>query len=199
MKNGVLKSGLGALALLCSSVSMAATVTVSGPHQLFTGLFQLLVTATGMPPNNGATLGLTWDATKVRITSLALASGTPFDTLTPTTISGNTGSLTFTAARSAADTVCLDVPGFAVDPCDFPVIVINGMVTTDTYVGPTNIRLVDDHTLNCWVDALSTGCFATSPTYVQPNFFLNEPLPAAAWLFGSGLGLLGLLRRRMTG
>jgi hypothetical protein len=48
--------------------------------------------------------------------------------------------------------------------------------------------------------------FAASPDYalVQKKLSLTitavstVPVPAAVWLFGSGLGLLGLLRRRTT-
>jgi hypothetical protein len=203
------KSSLAALALLCSSVTMASTVTmVTSTNAVANGdTFDVVLHADQFPGTEAAALGLTFDGALVSLNSIQLCTvalcgtASPFDTLTQL-ING-----LFSVAYAAAGFICdssYPTAPFNMTPCNFDAVRFN-FTAAASGNGAANIQLVDDCdsingtlgwqeiiTLNCMG---GTGSVVPRPTYVQANVQVGVPAPAAAWLFGSGLGLLGVVRR----
>ena len=66
-----------------------------------------------------------------------------------------------------------------------------------TGLGLANINLIDDGLDFSWTDATTFEAIPVTYTYTGNNIQVI-PVPAAAWLFGSALGLLGVARRRFA-
>jgi len=55
------------------------------------------------------------------------------------------------------------------------------------------------HTLNLWgIESLTIDSLGTGPTIISSMTVDAIPVPAAVWLFGSALGLLGWVRRSVS-
>jgi hypothetical protein len=175
MKNVVLKSSLGALALLCSSVGMAATVNVvpSLPNPIANGqAFSVLVSGVNIPEQGGASLAVRFDPTKVTFNSIQLCTvalcptASPFDFLSSITSVG-TNEKDFTFALNSGT-----VPAGS----SFDAIRIN-FTAAASGSGPANIVLVDDGGNFCWGDPNTFACY-TGFTYNQANVIVGPPSPA---------------------
>jgi hypothetical protein len=121
-------------------------------------------------------------------------------------------SLTKTAGPG---TSCVDIVGFVCDTSDLPYQWLSGMGWLNYYTG-----VGSDGTTNCANDrcrvnviintsgnlqvtirrALSESVGSTNSQTYRMIFTPNAvPVPAAVWLFGSALGLLGVIRHRRPG
>ena len=76
---------LSALALLCSSAGLAATANVnvvpSNTTPSVGDSFSVTVSGAGFPETGGATLGLSFDSTVVKVTGVVPVAGSPFPNL----------------------------------------------------------------------------------------------------------------------
>ena len=178
--------------------------------------FVLTVNVTGMP-GNGSTTGvtggsftLTSTAPKVRITGVMLpgsptfpvtatppanTTSNPFDSISPP-IAIDANSITFSVFRNAT-------APFNYASGSFTAFKITGIVLPLTTFGPANIVLIDDGLDNSWTDQDAHA--VTGVSYTQADVTVrcpypgepescplpDTPLPAAVWLLGSALGVLG--------
>ena len=190
MNKLISKQVIGALALLCSSVSMAATINVvstnNNPNVGQT--FSVTVSGAGFPETAGATLQLSWNTAAVSVTSVVLATGSPFPTI---------------VAASPFNLVTVLGPLSGTQPSgSFNAFTVNftaiGTGGGNPPTAPANILLTDDQGDFCWTDANTNACVPVQ--YTQANVTVHAPVvpvPAAAWLLMSGLGsLVGIKRLR---
>ena len=172
------------LFLVCSffiatlSAVQAATVNVvpSTPAVNLYDTFSVLVSATGFPETGGATLDLRFDPSVVQVSGIFLATGSPFDTISWSTINnvaGEVPSITLLAPLVGV----LPSGSFDAFRIDFH----------SAGPGAANIRLIEDGVITGWTDA--NASLISGITYNQANVTV-VPLPAAAWLLLSGLGVL---------
>ena len=175
------------LFLVCSffiatiSTAQAATVNVvpSTSVVYLNDIFSVLVSATDFPETGGANLDLRFDPSVVQVSGIFLATGSPFEAI----------------SASAINNVAGEVPSIAV------LAPLTGLLPSGSFdafrvdfygvgLGTANIRLFEDGVQKGWFgadDALISGI-----TYNQANVAVTQPvpLPAAAWLLLSGLGVL---------
>ena len=172
---------VGVLALLCSSVSLAATVSVVPSNANPTPASTFSVTVSGVfgaTTTAGATLGLTWNTAVVAVTSVVLATGSPFPTI---------------VAASPFNLVTVLGPLTGAQPSgNFDAFVVNFNAIAP---GAANIVLVDDQGDFCWTVAVCSACVPT--TYTQANVTVGAvPVPAAAWLLAPAVLAAGRFSRR---
>lgn len=182
----------GMLFLLLISPAQAVTVNVV-PDNSSVGLndtFSVLVSGVDFPETGGATLGLTFDETVINVTGFSLATGSPFDSITPTTpsasdnVNGEVGFITVLAPLVGA-----------LPSGDFDAFVIDFIAVG---AGTSAINLIDDGTIKGWT--ASDFSLISPITYNQGEVTVTSvPLPAAGWLLVSGMGLLGgVVRKTQT-
>jgi hypothetical protein len=186
------------VALLCSSAGYAATVAVTVTENSFItndGLvnvgdsFFVTVSGAGFPNTVGASLTLLYNSAAVAITGpvltngIVLAPGSPF-----------TGGIVAPDPFPSGSILNILAPPVGALPNgSFDAFRINFTAIGE---GFANIVLFDDQVDNSWTDAITFG--AIPVTYTQASSVQVIPVPAAVWLFGSALGLLGVARRRMV-
>ena len=175
------------LFLVCSffiatiSTAQAATVNVvpsSNTVNVYSN-FSVLVSGSGFPETGGATLGLRFDPSVVKISGISLATGSPFDYVSSSAFDNVTGQVQFISLLAPL-VGALPSGNFDAFRIDF-----NSMGAA----GAANIRLIEDGVITGWTDA--SASLIPGVTYNQANVTVNAvPLPAAAWLLLSGLGML---------
>lgn len=178
----------GALALLASSASMAATVVVtpSDANPLAGTSFSVIVHGDGFPSTAGATLGLSWNTAAASVTAITLAAGSPF-----------TGGV---VAAAPWNPISILGPLVGTLPSgSFDSFNISFSVNAGAAPGtPLNIVLTDDQTDLCWSDAVTFGC-VEGVQYTQANVTVGGavvPAPAAAWLIAPAVLAAGRFSRR---
>jgi|JI102314A1RNA_FD_contig_91_1223967_length_879_multi_2_in_0_out_0_2 hypothetical protein len=186
MKTSLITKTLGVLALLGSSAGMAATVTITpsngpgGSPGIYNvgDTFTLTITA-NVPNTFAATMGLSFDATKVAyVSGVALAPWNVFVKNSPVTANPTVFDVETPSATAANPAV------YNVAQLTFQAIA----------KGAANIVINDDGGDNTgWFDATTADYIPN--TYTQANVQVI-PVPAAAWLFVSALGGLATLKRR---
>jgi len=115
---------------------------------------------------------------------------------------GGVGNLSFTLTKGAGYAACTPGPlGFPICTHDFdyyqrisvgtgPIFVFTEEVNSQA-IDPSSVLGPVDYTECCFL--ITGGPHANGVFEIPP-----VPIPAAVWLFGSGLGLLGWFRRRQT-
>ena len=152
MNMKIARQFVAALTLLCSSVGMAASITVV-PSTATPGVgdtFTLLVQGTGFPETAGATLGMTWNTAVVDVVSVDAAVGSPF-----------TGGVVAAAPWNPITILGPLVGALPIGDFDTFLITFSAIGT-----GSADIVLVDDQIDLCWSDAQTFGC-VTPVTYTQ--------------------------------
>jgi hypothetical protein len=140
--------------------------------------FTVLVSGTGFPETSSATLGLTWNAKVVSVTSIELVSVSPFTDLVaeaPWDMVTILGPITGTMPSGSFDAFQVTFKALA--------------------KGRAEIQVVDDGADLSWTAADASPI---AVTYQQADVEIVTPLPAAAWLFASALGVLGWQRKRQA-
>ena len=178
---------LGAVALLMASQANAATVSIN-PASITVGdgaSFSLTVSGADFPETIGGGFSLSWDANILALTSadvdlLGQLTTAGWDTSSVSSAAGQLDVLNASFATTftgAFDILTLDFLALQ-----------QGVTTADLALNP--IQGSD------WV----AGDFFTAipVTYEGATVTVGAvPVPAAVWLFGSGLiGLVGIARRR---
>ena len=197
------KKALAVLGLLGSSTGFAATVTVQITENSFTpndGLVNVgdfitvNVFGSGFPDTVGATLKLSFNGAAVQVrqatltNGIVLGAGSPFTggiaTPTPAGAFPVLGNFSVLAPTVGA----LPTGNFGGNAAFTINFVAVGL-------GLANIQIVDDGADFVWSDEFSAPIPVTYTNTLSPQVI---PVPAAAWLFGSALGLLGVARRRFA-
>jgi len=198
-----LTSGLlGVAALLMASQANAATVSLT-PESNTVSLgetFTLFVGGTGFV--NGATAGganLTWDASVLTLSAVNLASGLQADgtgtggTYEWISFAASSSPGVFDVAAFYTDSALLGDP-FPVTGSTFDFLSLNFTVIAAPAVNPSDVTIFNSVN-GVWQDPLGD---ITGVVFGDATVTVNAvPVPAAVWLFGSGLiGLVGIARRR---
>ncbi len=185
----MLKQLLSAVVFLATPLAHAATIhlTPLTPTVAVGDNFAISVHAAGFPTTGGATLGLEFNPSVVHLTGLTLTPGAPFDTLSPTAIDNVAGKVSFI-------TILAPLAG-SLPSGDFDVFT---MKFTAVGLGTSPVTLIDDGGIKSWTG--SDFLPIKEITYQQVLVTVQPiPVPAAVWLFGSGLlGLLSVARRRAS-
>ena len=223
VKKAMSKPALAALALLFSSTGFAAAINVVTTENSFLtndGLvnvgdsFFLDVFGSDFPDTVGATLTLTFNSAAVRLAS-------PLTRLAPLVTDGLTSTGIGSVFAGGVQTpLCVPQPSTANPICSNPfpsggnfsiLAGLTGALPTGNFggaaafrlnfvaigLGAANVQIGDDGADFTWSDALSLPIEGVTYTY-QNNNIQVIPVPAAVWLFGSALGLLGVARRRLA-
>jgi hypothetical protein len=136
------------------------------------------MSGTGFPETSSATLGLTWNANVVSVTGVALVTASPFTDLLaedPWDLVTILGPITGTMPSGSFDAFQVTFKALA--------------------EGKADIRIVDDGADLSWTAADASPI---PVTYQQADVEIVTPLPAAAWLFVSALGVLGSQRKHQA-
>lgn len=190
MKMSMKKQLLGAAALLCSSVGMAATVAVipSDANPVVGTPFSITVHGDNFPTTAGATLALTFNS-NVQVTGIAPSVGSPFTGGTVPQGAITPGSFTSGSLITVLGPLVGTLPSGSFDAFT---VTFNALSA-----GAANIVVFDDQSDICWTDATTFGCVLPT-TYTQANVTVQAPVvpvPAAAWLLISALGSIAGLKR----
>lgn len=191
---------LGVSLLLCSfAPAFAATVNVvvndPDPLTIQQGeTFTVTVSNVGFPGTGGATIGIVWNAAVLDLNSIAVA---------PDTGNGEFSFMTPTAAtqpeQDAGEITLVTLIG-NFDPADDPVGDFDSFIIefTAQAAGASPITIDESGATRGWDTSL--GEDITVDTYNQGSVTVVAavPVPASFWLFGSALGILGWIRRRVT-
>jgi hypothetical protein len=193
MKMKIVYGVLGLASLVAASVANAATVSVNPASQtVVTGsTFQL--TVSGSDFLDGAVAGgflMTWDPTVARLDTTAA------DALGGALGPSWTDLLGFTPTANSLDVsaaVSFFLPPVGVGGTAFDFITLNF-----TALAPVGTAInIGVGIGGPWQDG---NLLNVDPTYVGATVTVSAvPVPAAVWLFGSGLlGLVGVARRRQV-
>ena len=184
------KQIIGVLALLCSSASMAGTLTVtsSNLNPGISDVFTVSLAATDINNVGGITLAVAWDSTKVALT------GSSLPTLGDGPLAVGTG--TFLVVNGAGNNRTLDIlPGAPPISGNYSVAVLTFQALVS---GAMNLIVNDDGgTFTGWFDNDTADVIPVN--YAQANINVvgaQVPVPAAAWLLISALGSMVALKRR---
>jgi hypothetical protein len=195
MNMNKLTGGLvGLTALLMSSVTNAATVQMSPSTQTVSVGDPLSITVGGVDFLNGVAGGstsITWDATQLSLTSTqavleASINAAGFDFITEFTLDAAAGTLD-TAFGSFFDTV----PGTS-----FTLFTLDFVANPPPATSLLDIGFVTG--AGNWANFDGSSIADIDVTYLGASVTVEAvPVPAAVWLFGSGLiGLVGVARRK---
>ncbi len=198
------KKAIAVLGLLGSSTGFAASINVVITETSFIANDGLVnvgdfitvnVFGSGFPDTVGATLKLNFNGAAVAVrqatlvNGIVLGAGSPFTggIATPTPagsfpVLGNFSVLAPTVGTLPTG----NFGGNAAFTINFVAIGL----------GLANIQIVDDGGDFSWTDAGDFSAIPVTYTYTQNPQVI--PVPAAVWLFGSALGLLGVARRRFA-
>lgn len=163
-----------------STVQAASVSAVPSSHTVNAfDIFSVLVSGTGFPETGGATLGLSFDPSVVNVYGISLATGSPFDFMSSSTFNNVTGEVQFISVLAPLAGT-LPSGNFDAFRIDF----------YGVGVGTAAINLIEDGVITGWTDA--NAALIPGITYNQANVTVVSavPLPAAAWLLLSGLGVL---------
>lgn len=172
----------------CTSVAQAATITVnpSAANVATADVFDISIIGTGFTDGTiGGGFSISWDPSIITLqaNSLTFAGDQTF---------GNSGVLGVGTWTNADVTSFIGVAG-----PDFEIATMT-FLATNPGVSPTDVSIgiFSGGTERIWADA--AGFVDTDPTFISGMVTVSPvPVPAAAWLFGSGiLGLMGVARRR---
>ena len=162
MRKSAARQGLGLLAVLCSSVATAATVTVvpSTLSPAVNDIFTVTVSAADIVNVGGITLAVTWDETKVAYTSTTLPDTGPLAT----------GTATFLKVTGTAPSLIVNIlPGNPPINGEFDVAVFTFMALS---AGAMNLLINDD-------GGISTGWFDNTTAEVIPVDYVQAPVTVA--------------------
>ena len=197
------KKAIAVLGLLGSSTGFAATVTVQITESSFIANDGLVnvgdfitvnVFGSGFPDTVGATLKLSFNAAAVAVrqptltNGIVLGAGSPFTGGIQTPTSAGTFPVLSNFSVLAPTVGTLPTGNFGGNAAFTINFVAIGL-------GLANIQIVDDGADFVWSDEFSAPIPVTYTNTLSPQVI---PVPAAAWLFGSALGLLGVARRRFA-
>ena len=203
MKTLMSKPGLLVVGLLFSATSFAATVTVIpsksdiGPGETFF----VDVFGSGFPDTVGATLKLFFNSDVVQVQTPTLTAGIVLAPSSPFT--GGIALPTGNAAFPSGGILSVLAPTVGVLPTgNFGGNAAFRIFFRQLGIGVDNIVLSDDQADFSWTDATTFGAIPVSYTQANASACFPEgcpptPIPATAWLLGTGLaGLLGRRLRR---
>lgn len=194
MKNKLIGQIIASLAFVaCTSVAQAATITVDPISPTVTNgdVFNVSIVGTGFIEGSGGTIGggfsLAWDPGILTLQSSVL-------TFSGDQIFGQAGVVDNVAGTwTNADVTSFNGTTLA----NFEIATVT-FLATNVGVSPSDlsIGLFDGGTDRIWAD--SDGFVDVNPTFIDGSVTVNPvPVPAAVWLFASGiLGLVGVARRR---
>lgn len=183
--------------LVFSTDINAATITVNqfSPTVDTGDVFNISIVGTDFTVGSGGTLGggfsLAWDPAILTLQSSAL-------TFSGDQIFGTPGIVDIAAGTwTNADVTSFNGTTLA----NFEIATLTFLATNPTanpLVSPTDVTigLFDNGSDRKWAD--SAGLIDVNPTFIGGSVTVNPvPVPAAVWLFGSGLiGLIGVARRK---
>ena len=192
MKNKLFGKIIASLAFVaCTSVAQAATITVNpfSPTVNNGDVFNISIIGTDFTVGSGGTIGggfsLAWDPGILTLQSFVLTF--PGDQLF-----GQPGVVDLAAGTwTNADVTSFNGTTLA----NFEIATVT-FLATNLGVSPTDVTigLFDGGSPRLWAD--SDGLIDVDPTFIGGSVTV-VPVPAAVWLFGSGiLGLIGVARRR---
>gem|GEM_PF-6617433 len=188
---------IGVCLLLCSfAPAYAATINVvvdapADPLAISPGeMFTVTVSNAAFEQTGGATLGILWNAAVLDLNSISLAPGA---------FSGLAPSAPSQAEQDAGDIPLFSIFGDLFNPSTDPVGDFDSFILEFVAVsaGMSNIIINESGVSRGWnrSDATIIGGIV----YNQASVTVSAvPVPAAAWLLGSALGLLCWARRRVT-
>lgn len=187
MNKTIKQALIGAAAMLAMTGANAETISLIPTAPTVNAGATIDLTVQGTEFFNDVSSGsinVTWNPASFQLNS-TLADITSSAATNGFTIDFGVSSVS-AGAISATYGAFATVPGPTFDFISFQLIALSSGIV-DIGVG----------SFGDWQDGAGTGI--TNPTYVDATItVVNEvPLPAAAWLFGSGLlGLVGIARRR---
>ena len=198
--NKLMSKSLLAATLLFSATGFAATITVvpSTATPTVGSTFTVDLFGAGFPDVVGATLKLTFNP-NVSVVSPAVSAGF------------STAGGQFTGGVAIPPTCTPSYAGTLA--CNFSILgPLVGTLPTGNFggvravritfnalaLGAANIVVVDDGGDFSFTDANTFGAVPTTYTQAAVTVVSAVPVPAAAWLFGSALGLIGVARRRIA-
>ena len=196
---------LGLCALLIAGQVSAATVSLTPASTTVGGVGDsFLLTVQGSDFANNATaasMNFSWDSTVLAVGGVSLASGfnadgTPGGTLEWQSIGGaivGPGSLELAATLGNSDIFGNPFP--EVGP-NFDVMTITFNVIGLPATNPSDVTILACSPCGPWQDGLGNDILDV--VYNDATVTVDAiPVPAAAWLFGTGLiGFVGIARRR---
>ena len=179
----MIMSVLTLMGLSAGQAVAVSTVQLDQPNPIFTAgspTLDVLLTGAFDVAVDAGDFTLSWDATVLQYTGTVIADP-PWDTNFVNASSAATGTLDFVIVGTSGSALTV----FDIATISFNVIGADGtssdIVMADAFTG--------------WS---VPGGVQTPVTYVDGQVTVNPvPVPAAVWLFGSGLlGLIGIARRR---
>ena len=198
MKNKLFGKIIASLAFVaCASVAQAATITVNpfSPTVNNGDVFNISIIGTDFTVGSGGAIGggfsLAWDPSILTLQSFALTFSGDQLFGQPGVVDNAAGTWTNADVTSFNGTLLTD----------FDIATVTFLATNPTanpVVSPTDVTigLFGNGDDRIWFD--SDGFVDVNPTFIGGSVTVNAvPVPAAVWLFGSGLlGLVGMARRK---
>jgi len=186
---------LGVCLLLCSGAPVyAATIDVivdppADPMAIMQGeMFTVTVRHTNFPQSGGGTLGILWNASVLDLNTISLAPGA-FAGLDPSAPSQ--------AQQDAGSIQLFSIFGDLFDPSTDPMGNFDSFIIKFTAVAPGSGDIIIDESGPTRGWNRSDASIIDGIVYNQASVTVSAiPVPAAVWLFGSALGLLGWVRQR---